>query len=566
MSRSPAQYQPQVLPVDQLDEVMIRSGLADLVPCSQRGRVPLLLQMVLLLAGLVGVLGLPAGGALSCLVLALTIEAVSYQRRQLCPLWAALARRSVWDRIRPSFYWTLAAGAALVALLLAEASVLSSLLRGGFLWLCFRAIEDTIKHPERYTSMEGFGGWLERLGQQVARPWGLWFDLVILGITVSFLLNVAAPGLWQSVGNTGWDRLLLLVGALYLLASLALSRSSKWMVRATVGDSMHNLDGVQATDLSEVLRSARAVVSTAGANPGYTEQVGEQLKWKKLDSLVPRVGAILERTLIQRLRWSAFLASGLAFLLAFLFLAVSAFLIVPREVMSSWTSGEEAGGRQTLLAFDDFEELYNLEFEDRILGLDLSGLAQEPLPKVVFFEAALLVSLLVLWAANRRAVLRSMANADSTTLRRSLLLGTAYLTLREERFQHLFGGFITRQLTTDRTFRTITLENEVLLVPSVARKVAVYRALSGFLKLYSPPGWRSSTYLVALFASHRFAQVWATTFVRSPSTPEATEPLDRRAFLASDELPGKFWIWSGEQLLDMTSLEEAQWYGRFVAR
>ncbi len=544
---------------------MVRSGLAELVPRSQRGRAPLLLRLVLLLAALVGLLGLPLGGVLLGLVVALTLEAVDYQRRQRCPLPIALARRSLWDRSRPPFYWTLTATAVLSALLFAENSLLASLLRGGYLWLCLRGIEDSVQHPERYASVAGFWDWLQRLGQQVARPWGLWFEYITLGITVSFLINLVAPGIWQSVGNTGWDRLVLFAAGLFLLAGLAFYRSARMVARTAAGESVQNWNGVQANELDDVLSSAQPVPAFVYTGNGYREQVAQQLTWKRVDHLVPRVGATMESALSRRLRWSTLLAGGLAFLLAFLFLAISAFLIIPREVLTSWSTGGQEDGRVVILAFDGFEELYNLEFEERVLALDRSDLAQEPLPKVVFFEATLLIALLVFQTAFDRAGLRSIANAGPANVRRQLLLGTAYLTLRERDFQHLYSGFVTRQLTGDQTFRTLTLENEVLLAPSVATKVGVYRAISDFLRLYGPPpAWRASTYLVTVFASYRFAQVWATTFVRSASA-ESESP-DQRAFFESDALPGKFWIWSGEQLLDLTSLEEAQWYGRFVPR
>ncbi len=567
MSRNSAQYHQKLRPPDPLDEMMIRSGLAELVPRSQRGRAPLLLQVMLLLAALVGLLGLPLGGMLLLLVLALILEAVDYQRRQLCPFSIALARRSMWDHIRPPFYWTVVAGAGLLFLLFAEASLVASLLRAGFLWLCFRGIEDSVKHPERYNSLTSFWGWLKRLGQQVARPWSLWFDFIVLGITASFVLNLIAPGIWQSVGHTEWDRLVLLLAGIYLLASLAFFRSSKAMARVAVGEGIQNWDTEQITNLDEVLASAQAAPAFAYTNHGYAEQAAEQLRWKMVDHLVSRVGVALESTLAQRLRWSAFLASGLAFLLAFLFLGVSAFLIVPREVLASWVSGGQVGGPQVLLAFDDFEELFNLEFEDRVLALDRPGLGREPLPKVVFLEAALLVSLLVLRTAYDHAALRSMANAGPASIRRELLLGTSYLALREKGFQHLYSGFVTRQLAGNQTLRTITLENEVLLAPAVATRVSAYRAISDFLGLYGhPQAWRSSTYLITVFASYRFAQVWATTFLRSPSATEFPGFVEREAFLKSEAPPGKFWIWSGEQLTDLTSLEEAQWYGRFVPR
>jgi hypothetical protein len=45
---------------------------------------------------------------------------------------------------------------------------------------------------------------------------------------------------------------------------------------------------------------------------------------------------------------------------------------------------------------------------------------------------------------------------------------------------------------------------------------------------------------------------------------EKPRDLDPRAYAAPGAIPEKFWIWSDDQLIDLSSLEEAQWYGRLV--
>jgi hypothetical protein len=70
-----------------------------------------------------------------------------------------------------------------------------------------------------------------------------------------------------------------------------------------------------------------------------------------------------------------------------------------------------------------------------------------------------------------------------------------------------------------------------------------------------------STDLVALFANDRLTEAWALTFVQAP-----THAPQEEADLGPEPATSRFWIWSGEQLSDLTRLEEAQWYGRFAAR
>jgi hypothetical protein len=49
----------------------------------------------------------------------------------------------------------------------------------------------------------------------------------------------------------------------------------------------------------------------------------------------------------------------------------------------------------------------------------------------------------------------------------------------------------------------------------------------------------------------------------SPAVEDRQGPA-QKVFSAPDEGPGKFWIWSDAKLIDLTSFEEAQVFGRFV--
>jgi hypothetical protein len=275
----------------------------------------------------------------------------------------------------------------------------------------------------------------------------------------------------------------------------------------------------------------------------------------------------LERSLAQRLRWSAFFASLMVYLLAFCFLAAAVFLIVPRDVLAGWVAAGGTGEQEIVLALDDLEELVSLEYAERVLGLDWSSLAQEPIPKVVSLEAAVLAALMLLRAAADRSAMRRMASADGSNVRQWLLLGTAYLLLLEEGFQYLYSGLVSRQVTGDGSFRIVTLKNEVLLAPSVATKASVYRAISNFHWLYGAPERREPTSLITVVASQRLAQDWAMTFLRFPSLAgeQAIDPAQTTP-LAPDAGPRKYWLWSGGQMVDLVGLEEAHWYGRFSAQ
>ena len=105
--------------------------------------------------------------------------------------------------------------------------------------------------------------------------------------------------------------------------------------------------------------------------PGCAGQLQEGLVWKDLDRLAARTAAALERALIQRLRWSTFLSSVLAFLLAFAFLATAVFLIVPREVIVGWVTADRADAGEIVLAFGDLDELLSLALARRGHGVHL---------------------------------------------------------------------------------------------------------------------------------------------------------------------------------------------------
>ncbi len=560
MSRDRFQYQQKLNPGDLLDRTLIRHGLADLVPHSRRGHVPLPLKLLFPFLALAGLLGLPYGGVLLCIILAFAVEAASFSWRQRGSWLTALGRPYFWERVKPSFYWTMAVSVGLVALVFSGESLLVSLLRGGFQWLCFRAIEDLVRHPERYGSMDGLVDWLDRLKKQVDRTWSTWLGSTTLAIAAAFALNLVAPAIWTSVGNADWARLLVFSGGLYLIAILAFSHSSRSTVRSAVAEGTQSF-APQVIDLAEALDSAASMSDAGSTNSNYLEQIEARLRWKNADKMVARVRPKLESTLVRRLRWGAFLGSWWVLLLAFSFLSLAAFLIVPRDVMTNWVSDGQPDEPSIALAFDHFAEFTDPEFVDRILGMSWTDVVQEPLLKIAFLEATLLVSLVLFRSASDRAELRSMANLASEQVQHGLLLGTAYLVLIEKEFQHLYSGFVSREMTDIQTSRTVTMRNEVLLAPSVATKAEVYRSISDYVRLHEAPGWRMAPYLVALFANDRLAEAWAVAFVQPPThTPQPEAPL------RLEPVTGRFWIWSGEQLLDLTSLEEAQWYGRFATR
>ncbi len=548
-----------------MDQVLIDSGLAELVPLSRRGHAPDLLKLVYLLLGLFGLFGLPLGGVLLCLAFALALETLDYSWRQPGSLRAALLRPTAWERIRPPFYWALAISVGLVSLFLAGESLLVGFLRGGFVWLCFRALADTVSHPERTRSAADWVNWLRRIAQQVARMWEVWLSSATLALVVGFGVNLIAPAVWQSVGGTAWNRLLLFGGGIYLIAILALSQASRSTARSLVQDTIQHWEESQAVDVDEVLGSFYPLPGNESPRRDYTQQIEARLEWKNLENLVARVRPTLEDSLTQRVRWGGFLTSLSAFLFAFFFFAISVFLIVPRDVMTDWVSTGQPAEREITLAFDDFDDFSDDEFLASRLGADGPNLAEEPLPKVAFLEAVVLASLLLFRSASDRSALKSMANATPLNMARWLTLGTAYLALLETEFQYLYSGLVTRELAEGQRFRPITLRNEVLLARSAENKAGAYRSISDFLRLYGSTEWEYSPHLLSVSASYRLAKGWALAFLQfSPYITDRPSDLDQAAPPGLDPVSGKVWIWSGDRVADLASLDEARWYWRFV--
>jgi hypothetical protein len=550
-----------------LDETLIQSGFADLVPRRRRGHTPLALKLALLLVALAGVAGLPLLGTMLSLVVALVIEAISTYRQPYTSLERALIRTPLWERIRSPLIWTMSVGVGLVSLLHAGEPLWTALVRAGIVWASLQALADTVNHPERYTSLDRFLQWLRRLEGDVGRIWGLWLSTMALAILMSFAINVGAPGIWQAVGRSDWGRLLIFGLGVYGIAQIAFLRSSKSTVRAAVEETVQNWEAPKIWDLDRALRANQSTPSAAHSRSRYAPPLRERLKWKDVDNMVAHVGPTLEKILIRRVRRSTFLASASIFVVCLIFLMLAVFLIVPREVLANWVFPIPANEAEIILAFDHFGELFRTDFAIRLLGLDWASFAREPVPKLAFLEAALLVSFLLFRAATDRTALKMMAQADRAAMQRSFLLASAYLTLVEQGFQHLYTGFVSRRLTRNGAAKTLTLQNEVLLAPSAVARGSAYRIISSFAQLYGPLGGQIDAQLLAVFPHDRTAHEWTATFVtavRPALAPEKPSDLDPRAYAAPGAIPEKFWIWSDDQLVDLSSFEEAQWYGRFV--
>jgi hypothetical protein len=550
-----------------LDEILINSGFAELVPRRRRGHAPLALKLALLLLALLAVVGLPLLGVALSLVVALAIQAISAYRQPLRSLEMALIRMPLWERIRQPFVWTMAAGVILVALLHAAEPLWSGLLRAGVVWVCLQSLANTVNHPERYTSLDRFLHWIRRLEREVGRIWGLWLSNMALAVLMSFAINIGAPGVWQAVGRSDWSRLIVLGLGVYAIAQIAFLRSSKATVQAAVQETIQNWEAPKIWDLDRALRVNQTSSGAGRGKSRYATPLRERLRWKDVDNMVARVGPTLEKILIRRVRWSAFLATTSTFVVSLLFVTLAVFLIVPREVITHWVSPDPANEPEFILAFDHFGELFEADFALRLLEVDGSQLAQEPVPKLAFLEAALLVSFLLFRAATDRSVLTIMAHADRAAMQRSFLLATAYLALVEQGFQHLYTGLVDRRLTRNGAAKTLTLKNQVLLAPAAMARGSVYRTISSFAELYGPLGKTMDAELLAVFPNDRTAYEWTATFVTSVWPPLAAEKpgdLDPRAYAAPGAIPDKFWIWSDDQLVDLANFEEAQWYGRFV--
>lgn len=545
-----------------LGEVLVRHGLAGLVPLKQRGRSSKWLRLTLLLLGFAGWVGLPLYGFALGLILAITVEALAYYQERSGSLFGALLRPSLSGRIRPFFYWPLALSAAVVAFRHAELPLVASLLRGAYVWLCFRVTADLAQHPERYASWAHFSSWSKRLGQHSSRVVNAWAKFTLVGVLIAVVLNLSAPGIWQSLGHTAWNRLLLFGGALHLTAIIVFIALLRSMIRSSVSDAMDRWDGIRVADLDKELGSVQPIPGIALTPIGSTNLVEARLEWKNQDNLKARVGLLLEAALARRYRWTSLFASSSTLVLAALLIAMSAFLLIPRDVMARWASTGEAQEAEIVLALDDLRDLFAREYWSRFQELDGSDLAAEPVLKVAFLEAIVIISLFMFETSAGPL----MAELDPAELRRWLTLGTTYLALLEGEFQYLYSGFITRSLTGAVAFSTVSMRNEVLLVPSAKRKVGVYRGVCDFLQVYKVPEWAVAPYVITVFENYHVAQEWALRFLRfSTEVRDGPYDLDRAGSQGPEIAPERCWIWYGHRLIALSSFAEARRYARFVA-
>jgi hypothetical protein len=548
-----------------LRETLIDGGLAGLVPLAQRRRGLLSLQLVLVFLSALGFLGLPILGILLILALALAMEAAERYRQQGGAPDRVLLWPFLWERIRPPFYWTLAISTTLVALFLAREPFLGAILRGAFQWCLYRIIRDTLEHPEHYGSWRQFQRWWGSRWKQMAPTFQIWAGLACAAIIAALFVNLSARNLWELVGQAAWARLFVFGGGSYLGAVLAFLWVSRTGVRRAVRHGVQNWDRVRLYGLDSALRSAQAMPGVALVDAAWVDVIENRLEWKNLDNLVSRVGSKLEASLIGFSRWTGFLLSGATLVLVTLVTIASVFLIMPRQVMTQWTFPGEAPQEEVLLAVDDLEDLLDEEFQIRLLEADPADWAREPLLKVAFFEGVVVTSLILLQTAiwHPRATLASSLATPS--MNNWLTLGTAYLLLLENRFQFLYSGFITQRRTGSGLASTLSLENQVLFVPSATSRVRIYESICEFLRTYELPECNATSCAIAVFDNHQTARRWAQIFMRSdPLEIERTREVDLLS--APDRATEEnCWVWWGGPLVPLSSLEEARRYGRLVA-
>ena len=320
-----------------LREALIDGGLAGLVPRSERHRPLLFLRVALVLLSALGLLGLPILGILVSFVLAMVIETATRYRRRGGALSQVLQWPFLWERVRPPFYWTLSFSIALVALFRAKEPLLGALGRGTLQWLIYRAIQDSVEHPEHYGSWRQFHRWRRNSLRQMGPALQVWASLASGAIIAGLFINLSARGLWQSVGQTAWDRLFVFGGGFYLVAVIAFTWISKTGVRRAVRHSLQNWDRVRLYSLDAALRSAQASAGAALVDATWVSAIESRLEWKNLDNLVSRVGSKLEHSLTGHSRWTGILLSLSTFVLVTVLIVVSVFVIVPRETMIDWT-------------------------------------------------------------------------------------------------------------------------------------------------------------------------------------------------------------------------------------
>jgi hypothetical protein len=562
MSRNPPAHYRRLTLDRYLGEILILGGLAELIPLKQRGRFATRLGLGVLIFSLIGWLGFPWRGIVLSLILALAVETLDYTWRLGGAPSAALRRPTLWGRMRDAFYWPLAAGVLLGTWSFGEVTLIEGLIRSAFQWLCFRTIEDMVKHPERYGSVEQFRSWLRQSQGRIADALQVWVKYAIVGTLLALVLNLSSQQVWEVVGRVAWNRILIFGGGLYLLAILTFRRLSKSALRAAVQEALERWEGVRPSDLKRVLRSVPSIpgVFYAGSRPA--ELVEARLEWKNEDNLAARVGQRLTATLAVRYQWNMLLSSALTLILVSLLIGLSAFVIIPRDVMTRWVSTDIVEGPGPVLALDELTGAGAQVFWQRLAEVEDGALAREPLPKLAFLEAVIIVALIMFETAAGQL----KADLAPPELRRWLVLGTTYLALLENEFQYLYTGYMTRRLAGAKALRFVSIRNDVLLVPSARQRLGVFRAIADFLRVYELDEGGAHPAALGIFDDYALAQEWASKFLHfSPLIGERPYDLERGLFLDTSTLPGHYWIWSNNRLLALSSFDEARWYARLVA-
>jgi hypothetical protein len=393
----------------------------------------------------------------------------------------------------------------------------------------------------------------------------VWASMTSAAIIAGLFINLSASGLWQSVGQTAWDRLFVFGGGFYLVAVIAFIWISKTGVRRAVRSSVQNWDRVRLYSLDAALRSVHASAGAALVDATWVSAIESRLEWKNLDNLVSRVGSKLERSLTGHSRWTGFLLSLSTFALVTLMIVVSVFVIVPREAMTDWATAGQDQQQDILLAVENLEDLLGDEFQSRLQAADWADWAQEPLLKLAFFEGVIVASLILLQTAvwHPRATL--VSSLHTATLDNWLTLGTAYLILLENKFQYLYCGFITRELSGAARPKRLSLPNQVLFVPSVTSKARIYDAICDFLGVYELPECDTTSCAIAVFHSHRTARRWARAFFRGePLEIEQMRNVEPLLVPRWDREEACCWLWLGGPLVPLSNLEEARRYARLV--
>lgn len=545
-----------------LGEMLFLHGLGELIPRKQRGPVASRFAWVVLFLAVLGWVGLPAYGGLVSLGLALALETLDAYRQRRGLLSRVFLGRGWRERIGPPFYWALVVGSGLVSLLHTDASLSEALFRAGFQWICFKTIEDLTHQPQRYESVHHFLSWLERLWQQVIYAFRTWVKFAFVGAMLAVILNLSSARIWESVGQTPWSRLFAFGGGLYVMAVWTFNRLSQAMVRSSVEAAVESWDGIRPSDLKRMLRSVPSLPGVVYAGASTAKLLEMRAGWKSEYSLLSRVGQQLTAALARRQRQNVLSCSLLAIILAACMITVSTFLLIPRDVIARWVSAGQTADSGVVLAVNRLAELGSGEFWNQALGPDGVDLGQEPLPKLAFLEAVIIMSLIMFEASSSHL----RADLDPSAVRRWLALGTTYLILLENEFQHLYSGFLTRQLTGAGALRHASIQNDVLLIPAVGRKAPIYRAIADYLQIYGLPEEDEFPFAITLFDNLHSAQEWALRFLRfTPAVMARPPDLDRRDFWEPEAGPVCYWIWSDNELVMLSSFEEARWYARLVA-